>query len=65
LSRRLDVERRRLRINEFVLLVAPRVLGMLRPQLSRPTRELVSREVTRDLTHATDTRILKAAFSRS
>ena len=62
LSRRLDIERRRLRMYELVLIAAPRFLGVLRPELSGPTRELVSREVTRDLTHATDERILRAAF---
>lgn len=65
LSRRLDTERRRLRITEFILIAAPRFLGVLRPQLSRPTRELIGHEVARDLTHATDARILKAAFSRT
>jgi protein required for attachment to host cells len=61
LARRLDVERRRQRIDELVLIAAPRFLGVLRPQLSGPTRELVTREVARDLTHAQDSRILRTA----
>jgi len=62
LARRLDDERRRQRIDEVVLIAAPRFLGVLRPQLSAPTRELVTREVARDLTHAADARILRAAL---
>jgi protein required for attachment to host cells len=62
-ARRLDLERRRQRIDELVLIAAPRFLGVLRPQLSGATRELVSREVARDLTHAQDARILRSAMA--
>lgn len=62
LSRRLDTERRRQPVREFVLIAAPRFLGVLRPQLSAPTRELIRREIPRDLTQAADRPILRAAF---
>ena len=64
ISRRLDLERRRLSIDGLVIIAAPRFLGRLRAHLSRPTRAIVQRELPRDLVRATDMMILRAAFPR-
>lgn len=62
-ARRLDAERRVRPMQELVVIAAPRFLGLLRPQLSPRTRDLVSREIPRDLAHSEDAPILRAAFA--
>ncbi len=61
-ARKLDALRRANSVDEFVLLVEPKFLGELRPAMSKLTRALVSREVSRDFVHADDKRIERAAF---
>jgi protein required for attachment to host cells len=61
-ARKLDTIRRANTVDEFVLLVEPKFLGALRPQLTKSTRALVSREVSRDFVHADEKRIERAAF---
>jgi protein required for attachment to host cells len=61
-ARKLDTIRRANTVDEFVLLVEPKFLGSLRPQLTKLTRSLVSREVSRDFVHADEKRIERAAF---
>jgi protein required for attachment to host cells len=63
-SRRIDVERRRLAMDGLVIIAAPRFLGRLRAQLSSPTRAIVQRELARDLVRANDAQILRTAFPR-
>lgn len=64
ICRRLDDERRRGGIDDFVIIAEPRFLGELRLQLSDPTRRLVTRELARNLTRETPARIRQAAFSK-
>lgn len=61
IARRLDVERRAGNCHEIVIIAAPRFLGLLRPQLSGPTRQIVVREVARDLVRASDAQLLRSA----
>jgi protein required for attachment to host cells len=62
LARRLDAERRRIGIEELIVIAGPRFLGELRQQLQAPTRKIVTREVDRDLVHADDRLIRREAF---
>jgi protein required for attachment to host cells len=52
-----------LAIQELVLIAAPRFLGVLRRALSEPLRQIVTRELARDLTGALPQPIARAAFS--
>jgi protein required for attachment to host cells len=65
LSRRLDELRLRGQAGEFLLVVEPRFLGILRPLLRRVTRQLVAREVSGDFVHADIGRIEKALATRT
>jgi protein required for attachment to host cells len=62
-ARRLDVERRRKRFDGLVLIAAKHFLGVLRPQLSAPTRQWLLREVAKDLVRATDAQVVREARS--
>jgi protein required for attachment to host cells len=64
ISRRIDLERRRLAMDGLVIIAAPRFLGRLRAQLSNPTRAIVQREMSLDLVRASDAQILRNAFPR-
>jgi protein required for attachment to host cells len=63
IARRLDVERRRNNFDGLVVIAAKHFLGVLRAQLSGPTRQWVTREVAKDLMHAADAQIVRAARS--
>lgn len=65
IARRLDTERRSGECHELVIIAAPHFLGVLRPQLSRPTQKIVVREVAKDLVRAGDAQLLRAAGPRS
>jgi protein required for attachment to host cells len=62
-ARRLDAERRKRPIGGIIIIAAPHFLGVLRPQLSGPTRKAVTREVAKDLTRARDAQILRSALA--
>jgi protein required for attachment to host cells len=62
-SRRLDVERRRDRFGGLVVIAAKHFLGVLRPELSAPTRKWITREVAKDLVRATDAQVVREARS--
>jgi len=63
IARRLDVERRGSGIDELTVIAEPRFLGVLRTQMSAPTRKIIVREVARDLVHAKEQAIRKVAFT--
>ncbi len=63
LARRQDERRRLGEFNELRIVAEPRFLGALRASISAPTRRLLSREVSRDLSRATPARIGEAVFS--
>lgn len=63
IAQRLQTELRRGRVEELVLIAAPKFLGELRGQLAAPVQKLVTREVARDLVRAGDAHIVRAAFS--
>ena len=62
IARRLDAVRRTVGYDELVVIAAPRFLGTLRTALRGVTRDLVSREVPRDLVRAEDRQIKAVAF---
>lgn len=62
-ARQLDAERSRRRIDELVVIAEPRFLGVLRPKISAPTRQLVTREIARDLVGAEADQIRRTAFT--
>ena len=62
IARRLDSVRRTTGFDDLVVIAAPRFLGTLRPALRGVTRDLVSREVPRDLVRAEDRQIRAVAF---
>ena len=62
ISRRLDALRRDTGFDDVVVIAAPRFLGTLRGVLRGVTRDLVSREVPRDLVRAEDRQIRAIAF---
>lgn len=64
LARCLDIERRSAGMDELILIVEPRFLGVLRPRLSATTRRLVRREIARDLVRADERLIRRTAFSK-
>ena len=47
------------RFDRLVLVAPPKVLGWLREQLDKPTYEMVTGELPKDLTHATDAELTK------
>jgi protein required for attachment to host cells len=60
-ARLLDVQRRGIKASELVIIAAPRFLGLLRPQLSKPTQKIVVRELARDMVRASDAQLLRIA----
>jgi protein required for attachment to host cells len=58
-ARRLDVERRGSISNELTIIAPPRFLGLLRPQLSKPTQKIVVRELAREMVRASDAQLLQ------
>jgi protein required for attachment to host cells len=62
-SRRLDIERRGNSFEGLVVIAAKHFLGVLRSQMSNPTRAWVTREVGKDLVRAADAQILRAALA--
>lgn len=61
ISRRLDTERRNGRYEELIIIAAPQFLGLLRPELSGPTRKRAVKEIAKDLVRASDAQILRSA----
>jgi protein required for attachment to host cells len=58
-ARRLDVERRAGAFDGLVVIAAKHFLGVLRAQLSAPTKRWVTREIAKDLLRAPDEQILR------
>ena len=52
ISRRLDDARRKGEFDELVVVAGPPFLGMMRSELSRPTRQRVVHEIRKDLVHS-------------
>ncbi len=52
IARRLDDARRKDEFDQLVVVAGPPFLGLVRQQLSRPTRALVAREIGKDLVHS-------------
>lgn len=63
IARRLDVERRRKRFPGLAIIAGKSFLGVLRGQLSAPTRAWTIREVAKDLVQASDAQILRNALT--
>lgn len=61
ISRRLDTERRNGGFEELIIIAAPQFLGLLRPELSGPTRKRAVKEIAKDLVRASDAQILRSA----
>jgi protein required for attachment to host cells len=51
ISRRLDEARRKGEYDELIVVAGPPFLGLMRKELSRPTRERVVHEIRKDLVH--------------
>jgi len=51
IARRLDDARRRDEFEELIVVAGPPFLGLVRSEMSRPTRERVVHEVRKDLVH--------------
>ena len=51
ISRRLDAARRRGEFEELIVVAGPPFLGVMRRELSRPTRDCVVHEIRKDLVH--------------
>lgn len=51
ISRRLDEARRKGEFDELIVVAGPPFLGVMRAEMSRPTRERVIHEVRKDLVH--------------
>lgn len=62
LALRLERLARGERIERLVVIAEPRFLGLLREELSEPIRQVVTREVPRNLTTAVPRAIARAAF---
>lgn len=58
-SRLLDVQRRGSKACELSIIAPPRFLGLLRPQLSKPTQKIVVRELAREMVRASDAQLLR------
>jgi protein required for attachment to host cells len=52
IARRLDVARRKEEFEQLVVVAGPSFLGLVREELSGPTRALVAREIRKDLVHS-------------
>jgi protein required for attachment to host cells len=52
ISRRLDEARRKGEYDELIVVAGPPFLGLMRKELSRPTRERVVHEIRKDLVHS-------------
>ena len=52
ISRRLDEARRKGEFEELIVVAGPPFLGLMRHQMSRPTRERVVHEIHKDLVHS-------------
>jgi len=52
ISRRLDEARRKGEYDELIVVAGPPFLGLMRKEMSRPTRERVVHEVRKDLVHS-------------
>ncbi|MCJ7450991.1 MAG: host attachment protein [Steroidobacteraceae bacterium] len=52
IARRLDDARRKDEFDRLVVVAGPPFLGLVRQQLSGPTRALVAREIPKDLVHS-------------
>lgn len=52
IARRLDDARRKDEFDQLVVVAGPPFLGLVRQQLSRPTRARVAREIRKDLVHS-------------
>jgi protein required for attachment to host cells len=53
IARRLDDARRKGEFEQLVVVAGPPFLGLVREELSRPTRARVAREIGKDLVHST------------
>lgn len=53
IARRLDETRRKDEFDELIVVAGPPFLGLLRDELSKPTRARVVQEVRKDLVHGT------------
>jgi len=53
IARRLDEARRRGEFEELIVVAGPPFLGVMREELSRPTRQRVVHEIRKDLVHGT------------
>ena len=51
IARRLDAARRKGEFDELIVVAGPPFLGVMRGELSRPTRERVVHEIHKDLVH--------------
>ena len=52
ISRRLDEARRKGEYDELIVVAGPPFLGLMRREMSRPTRERVVHEIRKDLVHS-------------
>jgi protein required for attachment to host cells len=52
ISRRLDEARRKGEYDELIVVAGPPFLGLMRKEMSRPTRERVVHEIRKDLVHS-------------
>jgi protein required for attachment to host cells len=52
ISRRLDEARRKGEFDELIVVAGPPFLGLMRHEMSRPTRERVVHEIHKDLVHS-------------
>jgi protein required for attachment to host cells len=52
ISRRLDEARRKGEFDELIVVAGPPFLGLMRGELSRPTRQRVVHEIRKDLVHS-------------
>jgi protein required for attachment to host cells len=52
ISQRLDAARRKGEYDELIVVAGPPFLGLMRKELSRPTRERVVHEIRKDLVHS-------------
>jgi protein required for attachment to host cells len=52
ISRRLDEARRKGEYDELIVVAGPPFLGLMRKEMSRPTRERVVHEIHKDLVHS-------------
>jgi protein required for attachment to host cells len=62
-ARRLDAERLKGSCGSVTIVAARHFLGVLRPALSKPTQQWISREIAKDLVHAEDAQILRTILA--